>query len=69
MKILPVNKRRDLAFKSLACFERAVACMQSDEDSRDKLEAWSLYFMVGKVSVVSPCMFLFRQTHLNLTVI
>lgn len=69
MKILPFNKRRDLAFKSLACFERAITCMQSDKDSRDKLEAWSLYFMVGKVSVISLFMFLFLETHLNLTVI
>ena len=50
MKVLAVKKRRGLASAALDCFEKAIASMQSDEDSSDKLEAWSLLFMVGKVS-------------------
>jgi hypothetical protein len=53
MKVLAVNQRRELATHSLACFERAIACLQSSEDSTEKLEAWSLLIMVGKVSGVS----------------
>ena len=59
MKVLAVKTKRDLATDSLACFERAIACFQPDAGSKDKFEAWSLLFMVGKVSVVLSYMITF----------
>lgn len=61
MKLMTVSTKRDLASDSLACFERAIACMQLDESSGDKLETWSLLLMKGKVSLT--CVFVSFDTY------